>query len=366
MNFSIQPLSTRLLRLALSIPFLSLLLPTAAHAHDMSELAQERMASGGYLEVIWTGAEHMMSGYDHLLFLLGVMFFLTRFIDILKFITAFTVGHTITLIIATYASISANHYLIDAVIAVTVAYKGFENINGFQRWLGIRPPNLLFMVFLFGLIHGFGLSAQLQDVTLADDPNLLGKILLFNVGVEVGQVVALLVMAVAIRAWQKLPLWPKLSYRINLGLIAAGFVLLVVQLTGYFQERQIERSGDSVIEFEIFTDVQTMIGQVRYANGEPLAETTLSIEPIGEGQSASVQTDAGGWFAFTGQADREYRVHVEDLRGVQGESRVSLGRAADDHSHEYHIPLYWIIAVLVLLSAIPARMARPRTAASEA
>ena len=207
-----------------------LFLPGLALGHDMTDIARERMASGGYLEVMWTGAEHMLSGYDHLLFLLGVMFFLTRFVDILKFVTAFTIGHTITLIFATYAGITANHYLIDAVIALTVAYKGFENINGFQRWLGTRAPSLLLMVFIFGLIHGFGLSARLQAVTLAEDPALLSKILLFNVGVEFGQIIALVIMAVAIRAWQQVSAWPKISYIANISLIVAGAVLLVVQL----------------------------------------------------------------------------------------------------------------------------------------
>src|SRR5690606_6637159 len=118
---------------------------------------------------------------------------------------------TITLIFATYAGITANHYLIDAVIAITVAYKGFENLQGFERWFGTRAPNVLFMVFVFGLIHGFGLSARLQEVTLVEDPDLLSKILLLNVGVEFGQIAALTVMAVAIRAWQQLSVWPVIS-----------------------------------------------------------------------------------------------------------------------------------------------------------
>ncbi len=164
------------------------------------------------------------------------MFFLSRFIDIFKFVTAFTIGHTLTLTFATFAGITANHYLIDAVIAMTVVYKGFENLGGFPRWVGTAAPNLLLMVFIFGLIHGFGLSARLQDLTLADDPDLLSKILLFNVGVEVGQIVALLVMALAIKAWREVSVWPVISRLVNAALIFTGLLLLLYQLHGYVHE----------------------------------------------------------------------------------------------------------------------------------
>lgn len=209
---------------------------TYSFAHDVSEVARERMQNGGILDYIWTGAEHMLTGYDHLLFLLGVMFFLTRLRDILKFVTAFTLGHTITLVFATYAGISADHYLIDAVIAVTVMYKGFENLDGFRRWIGTAAPSLLVMVFGFGLIHGFGLSARLQDLTLAGEEGLLAKILFFNLGVELGQVAALLVMAVVIRAWQKTTVWQPITRITNAGLVFFGFLLLLFQLHGYIHE----------------------------------------------------------------------------------------------------------------------------------
>jgi len=218
------------------LPLFAVLIPSMAAAHDVSEEARIRMSEGGYLDYMWTGAEHMLTGYDHLLFLLGVMFFLSRFIDIFKFVTAFTIGHTITLTFATFAGITANHYLIDAVIAVTVAYKGFENLNGFPRWVGTAAPNLLVMVFVFGLIHGFGLSARLQDLTLATDPNLLVKILLFNVGVEAGQIAALIVMGLAIQAWRQVDVWPIISRVVNAALIFTGMLLLMFQLHGYVHE----------------------------------------------------------------------------------------------------------------------------------
>jgi hypothetical protein len=215
---------------------LSFLIAAPSYGHDVSAVARERMQNGGVLDYIWTGAEHMLTGYDHLLFLLGVMFFLTRFRDILKFVTAFTLGHTITLVFATYAGITADHYLIDAVIAATVMYKGFENLDGFRRWLACSAPPLLFMVFGFGLIHGFGLSARLQDLTLGSEEGLLAKILYFNLGVELGQIAALLVMAVAIRAWQKTTVWGPITRISNGALVFFGFLLLLFQLHGYVHE----------------------------------------------------------------------------------------------------------------------------------
>jgi hypothetical protein len=223
--------------IALGLMLLLVLASARTMAHDVSPIARARMQDGGILDYIWTGAEHMLTGYDHLLFLIGVMFFLTRFLDILKFVTAFTVGHTLTLVFATYGGVSADHYLIDAVIAFTVMYKGFENLNGFQRWIGMKAPALIHMVFIFGLIHGFGLSARLQDLTIGDESGLLSKILFFNLGVELGQIAALLVMAVVIRAWQQTTVWEPLSRIVNGALVFCGFLLLLFQLHGYLHEQ---------------------------------------------------------------------------------------------------------------------------------
>lgn len=235
----------------LIIALISLLLSAQALGHDVSAVARERMQNGGVLDYIWTGAEHMLTGYDHLLFLLGVMFFLTRFRDILKFVTAFTLGHTITLVFATYAGITADHYLIDAVIAATVMYKGFENLDGFRRWLACSAPPLLVMVFSFGLIHGFGLSARLQDLTLGSEEGLLAKILYFNLGVELGQIAALLVMAVVIRAWQQTIVWEPITRITNGALVFFGFLLLLFQLHGYVHESGLVHSAPEPLPGEL-------------------------------------------------------------------------------------------------------------------
>ena len=174
----------------------------------------------------------MLSGYDHLLFLLGVVFFLRHFLDIVKFITAFTIGHSITLVFATLYGIQANYYLIDAVIALTVVYKGFENLGGFNRLWRVNSPNLLFMVFAFGLIHGFGLSTRLQQLPMGEG-SIVMKILAFNVGVELGQIAALAAMLVVLAAIRRSRFFDPISRITNSALVALGALLLIHQLHGY-------------------------------------------------------------------------------------------------------------------------------------
>lgn len=218
-------------KLCLLVP--ALLLGSSAFAHGISAEARQRMIEGGNAEYLRLGAEHMITGYDHLLFLFGVMFFLTRLTDIIKFVTAFTIGHTLTLIFATYLQITADYYLVDAFIALTVAYKGFENLDGFRKYLNTASPNLLAMVFAFGLVHGFGLSTRLQQLPVAEGGGMLWHILSFNLGVEIGQIAALLFMWVILRVWRKRAHFAVFSKVANGGLIVAGALLLVMQLHGF-------------------------------------------------------------------------------------------------------------------------------------
>jgi len=203
-------------------------------AHGVSESTANAMSNASILDFIYFGAEHMVTGYDHILFLIGVLFFLTSYFDILKFITAFTVAHCITLIFATYWGITANAYLVDAVIAFSVIYKGFENLDGFKKIFSTDAPNLILMVFIFGLIHGFGLSTKLQEVALVSDINLtLSQILSFNVGVELGQIIVLII-AFPLLSILRGKIFKKLSLILNWGLVFAGLLLLTYQLNNYF------------------------------------------------------------------------------------------------------------------------------------
>jgi HupE / UreJ protein len=220
------------------LPILFVILSQSALAHGMSEADRQAVLSDGIFGFIKLGAMHMLTGYDHLLFLFGVIFFLTRFKDILHFITAFTLGHCITLVFATFFGIQANYYAIDAAIALTVCYKAFENLDGFKKYLKLSPPSLTVMVFGFGLLHGFGLSTRLQEI-LEDmsQEGLLAKILMFNVGVEVGQVLALTGMWLVLRQWRQRASFKQFSTVSNCLLFGLGIALFLLQVYGYSKAR---------------------------------------------------------------------------------------------------------------------------------
>jgi len=210
-----------------------ILLPLLMLAHGVSQSDQEILTNGGLLAYILVGAKHMVTGYDHLLFLVGVIFYLSNFKDIVKFVTVFTIGHSITLISATLLGIKANEHLIDAVIALSVLYKGFENLGGFQKILNTKSPNLLWMVFIFGLIHGFGLSTRLQSFDIGNE-QILAKIVSFNVGVELGQIAALIPIVFIISRWKAFKSYDTFYKVVNWFLVAAGIGLFIFQMYGYF------------------------------------------------------------------------------------------------------------------------------------
>ena len=217
-------------------------------SHGVSESTAQAMADASLLGWSWFGAEHMVTGYDHILFLIGVLFFLTRYLDIFKFITAFTIAHCITLIFATFFEITANAYLIDAIIAFSVIYKGFENLGGFKKYFCINAPNLLLMVFVFGLIHGFGLSTKLQEVAVGSNIDLsLSQILSFNVGVELGQIIVLIIIFPLLSILRKANFFEKISKFSNWGLIVAGLFLLIYQLYGFFTTHEHHDKPEKII-----------------------------------------------------------------------------------------------------------------------
>jgi len=200
--------------------------------HGMSDAEKQIIIEGGNLHYIWIGATHMLSGYDHLAFVFGIIFFLTKFRDIVKYITAFTIGHSITLIIATFNAIQINYFLIDAVIALSVCYIAFQNLNGFEKHFNIKAPNMLAMIFGLGLIHGLGLSTRLQQLPLNPD-QLLMNIISFNVGIELGQIFALALMLLLISVFRKMSFFPTFSKISNYFLILAGAFLFLMQMHGY-------------------------------------------------------------------------------------------------------------------------------------
>ena len=180
---------------------------------------------------LYLGAKHMVTGYDHLLFLAGVIFFLYRLKDVALYVTLFAVGHSITLLVGVLGGVHANPYLIDAVIGLSVAYKAFENLGGF-RTIGYEP-NTRAAVFIFGLFHGFGLATKLQDITISTD-GLVGNMLAFNAGVELGQFTALGLILILFNLWRASGRFISHAVVANWGLMTAGFVLIGYQLSSYW------------------------------------------------------------------------------------------------------------------------------------
>jgi HupE / UreJ protein len=214
------------------IAVFAMLIASQAFGHGMSEEEKQIIIEGGNMRYILIGATHMLTGYDHLLFVFGIIFFLTRFKDIVKYISAFTIGHSITLILATFNAIQVNYFLIDAVIALSVCYIAFHNLEWFEKYLNIKSPNMLAMIFSLGLIHGLGLSTRLQQLPLSEDQLLL-NIISFNVGIEVGQIAALALMLLVIAAFRKNQSFPTFSKIVNNSLILAGALLFFMQMHGY-------------------------------------------------------------------------------------------------------------------------------------
>jgi hypothetical protein len=173
----------------------------------------------------------MMTGYDHLLFLFGVIFFLYRLKDVGIYVTLFAVGHVITLLSGVLMQISINAYIIDAIIGFSVVYKSLDNMGAFQRWFGFQP-NTKVATLIFGLFHGFGLATKVLDYKLSPD-GLLPNLVFFNVGVEIGQLLALSVILIAITYWRKSSSFMRHAYAANSFIMMLGFMLMGYQLTGY-------------------------------------------------------------------------------------------------------------------------------------
>jgi hypothetical protein len=182
--------------------------------------------------LMYLGAKHMITGYDHLLFLVGVIFFLYRLEDVVQYVTLFTVGHSVTLLAGVLGGIRANPYLIDAVIGFSVVYKAFDNMDGFKRFLGFQP-NARIAVLAFGLFHGFGLASKLQEFSLPAR-GLVTNIVSFNVGVEIGQLLALTAVLLALGYWRTRSGFARHAFITNTGLMTGGFLLIGRQLSGYF------------------------------------------------------------------------------------------------------------------------------------
>lgn len=206
----------------------------AACAHGVTEddKAYLEQTSGAHiLPFIYLGAKHMVTGYDHLLFLFGVIFFLYRLKDVGAYVTLFALGHSITLLSGVLSETRVNPYIIDAIIGFSVVYKALDNMGALRRLLGFQP-NTKAAVLVFGLFHGFGLATKLQELALSKD-GLVPNIVSFNVGVEIGQMLALSAILIAMGFWRRSTAFDRHAFNANVALMIAGFVLMGYQLTGF-------------------------------------------------------------------------------------------------------------------------------------
>lgn len=206
-----------------------------AIAHGVAEddaAFLEQSAGTQLLPFTYLGAKHMVTGYDHLLFLFGVIFFLYRMKDVGIYVTLFAVGHSVTLLYGVLSGTHVNPYIVDAIIGLSVVYKALDNLGAFKRWFGVQP-NTKVAVLVFGFFHGFGLATKLQDFKLSED-GLVANILAFNVGVEIGQILALGAILILMNFWRQSATFLRHAFASNVILMAAGFILIGYQVTGYF------------------------------------------------------------------------------------------------------------------------------------
>ncbi|AIW21545.1 HupE/UreJ family protein [Vibrio coralliilyticus] len=180
---------------------------------------------------IYLGAKHMVTGYDHVLFLFGVIFFLYKMKDIALYVSLFALGHSSTMLLGVYFNIGINSYIIDAIIGLSVVYKAMDNLGAFQRWFGVQP-NTKLATLLFGFCHGFGLSSKIIDYDISPD-GLLPNLLAFNIGVEIGQLIALGIILIVMGFWRRQPFFYRQAYSANVIMMSLGFMLIGYQLTGY-------------------------------------------------------------------------------------------------------------------------------------
>ncbi|NOD47172.1 HupE/UreJ family protein [Ruegeria sp. HKCCD5849] len=222
-------------RLAFFVLSMLLLSTSAALAHDVTP------GDAGYIQEIWgvhiipfmyLGAKHMVTGYDHILFLLGVVFFLYRSKDVAVYVSLFAVGHSITMLAGVWFGWGISSYIVDAIIGLSVVYKALDNLGAYQRWFGFQP-NTKAATFIFGLFHGTGLATKILDYQIAPD-GLLPNLLAFNVGVEIGQLLALAAILIVMGYWRKSAKFFEQAYTVNVVMMTIGFVLMGYQLTGYF------------------------------------------------------------------------------------------------------------------------------------
>jgi hypothetical protein len=225
--------NTLVILMGLITIFLAFVVDASAHGVTAGDKGYIQESSGTMLiPFIYLGAKHMVTGYDHLLFLFGVIFFLYRLKDISIYVTLFAVGHSVTLLSGVLMNISVSAYLIDAIIGFSIVYKALDNMGAYQRWFGFQPSTKI-VTLVFGLFHGFGLATKILDYKISPD-GLIPNLVAFNVGVELGQIIALATILILMGFWRRSGDFMRHAYSANVALMASGFIFVGYQLTGFF------------------------------------------------------------------------------------------------------------------------------------
>ncbi|WP_341863769.1 HupE/UreJ family protein [Gymnodinialimonas sp. 57CJ19] len=215
------------------LALLALASSASAHAVTEGDAGYIQEISGMHLiPFMYLGAKHMVTGYDHLLFLFGVVFFLYRMKHVAIYVSLFAIGHSTTMLAGVYFGWNVSSYLVDAIIGLSVVYKALDNLGAYQRWFGVQP-NTKAATLIFGFFHGLGLASKILDYDIAQD-GLLPNLLAFNVGVEIGQLIALAMILIVMGYWRKTTSFWKHAYTANVAMMSAGFILIGYQMTSYF------------------------------------------------------------------------------------------------------------------------------------
>jgi len=213
--------------------FLFLAVDASAHGVTAGDKGYIQESSGTMLlPFIYLGAKHMVTGYDHLLFLFGVIFFLYRLKDVSIYVTLFAVGHSVTLLTGVLMNVSVSAYIIDAIIGFSIVYKALDNMGAYQRWFGFQPSTKI-ATLVFGLFHGFGLATKILEYKISPD-GLIPNLFAFNVGVELGQLIALGLILIVMGFWRRTASFNSHAYSANVALMAGGFIFVGYQMTGFF------------------------------------------------------------------------------------------------------------------------------------
>ena len=219
--------------MALITVLLSLAVDVFAHGVTAGDKGYIQESSGTMIiPFIYLGAKHMVTGYDHLLFLFGVIFFLYRLKDVSIYVTLFAVGHSVTLVSGVLMDFSVSAYLIDAIIGFSIVYKALDNMGAYQRWFGFQPSTKI-ATLIFGLFHGFGLATKILEYKMSPD-GLVPNLIAFNVGVELGQLIALGLILIVMGFWRRTDGFIHHAYGANVALMTGGFIFVGYQVTGFF------------------------------------------------------------------------------------------------------------------------------------